>query len=847
MMRDLLEEAGLAPAGEGVGRDLFAEAGIEVEPAPKGRGLTGWARDAGIAALKGAIGLPEAAVGLADIATGGRVGKALEGAGFRPAEAKAMLDAEFTPQQQAANQAVREADGFIGTLAAGLQNPSAVGMAAVESVPQMLGGAAAARKLMQAAPAVAPWAAAAGGEGLVAAGSAASAIRDQTDDRLLTPRQSLAAGATGVGTALIGAAGGKVAQRLGVGDVDTMLAGGAVPKTRAGFVKQILGGGLSEGAFEELPQSVQEQMLQNYALDRPLADGVGNAAAMGALTGTAMGAVGGGVSATMRGRSDEQSIGDGLQKKPNASPEPGSMRTRDLAGFLEPSGDAAPIAARASALRRFDELAAQFGINPKAVARARQAADSMPAGDVPAFLARLTDSLSQKGLVARPIDAEGLRQLRQAVMPEAEAPGAPDAELQADQQDAGEAQELQEQTAEPAGGPAAAPEAGPTAAAPAGDFTGLDEAIDTAAHAAATSPLNDRAEPTDAQKEAGTYKKGHIRISGLDVSIENPKGSTRRSKADAAEPWEVTMPAHYGYIRGSKGADGDHVDLFVGDKGDNGSFWVINQNHPDGKFDEHKVITGVDNAAEAIEVYRKSFADGFGDKLMGSVSQRLDAGQLKAMLPDMARPAAVHAPKPESPSNALQQPDVAAPAAPPAGAADAGSDQPGGSSRAVGSGPSEPRRLDSPAASAPGVGGANGLAVPNEAGPHATAPLKRPLGRVGRTPTAAEPVELRQNPDGSFTPHMGQDAMLDFESGEPIVIPAGATDAQAVDLIRQAGAISSRSKFFGIEGLASPALAENAAPESAAGASADSETSIDPAATERRVVELKKLLKCLMT
>lgn len=162
--------------------------------------------------------------------------------------------------------------------------------------------------------------------------------------------------------------------------------------------------------------------------------------------------------------------------------------------------------------------------------------------------------------------------------------------------------------------------------------------IDAASHEAATSPTNDRPEPTDAQKSAGNYKLGHARISGMDVSIENPKGSTRRSKADEPTKWEVKMPAHYGYIKGTKGADGDHVDLTIGDKGDNGRFWIINQTTPDGKtFDEHKVFTGVDSAEEATALYKQSFSNGFGDKVFGSISAELGADALKAKLPALER------------------------------------------------------------------------------------------------------------------------------------------------------------------------------------------------------------------
>lgn len=168
---------------------------------------------------------------------------------------------------------------------------------------------------------------------------------------------------------------------------------------------------------------------------------------------------------------------------------------------------------------------------------------------------------------------------------------------------------------------------------------GRVQEIEAAGKEAATSPANDRPEPTDAQKEAGNYKLGHVRVSGLDVSIENPKGSTRSSKAGAPEPWSVTMPATYGYIKGTRGSDGDHVDIFIGDKGENNRFWVINQNHVGGRrHDEHKVVTGVDSADEAVALYKASFADNFGDKVFGSVSGEFTPAALKARLPSMSRP-----------------------------------------------------------------------------------------------------------------------------------------------------------------------------------------------------------------
>ena len=260
---------------------------------PASRTLKQVAGDAGIALLKGAISLPESIVGLADIPTGGRVGKALESVGYRPAEAKQTVDKWYSPQQQAANAKVQSADGFVDTLDAIADNPSTIATFAGESLPSMIGGAGVARGLIKLAPKVAPVVAGAVGEGAISAGSAAEQIRNENKDRLLTPKQSAAAGASGTITGILGFAGGKLAQKFGIADVDTVLASGKGQKVAGGFVRQVVGSGISEGVFEELPQSVQEQMWQNYATDRPIMEGVGNAGAVGMVTGAVMGAAGG--------------------------------------------------------------------------------------------------------------------------------------------------------------------------------------------------------------------------------------------------------------------------------------------------------------------------------------------------------------------------------------------------------------------------------------------------------------------------------------------------------------------------------------------------------------------------
>lgn len=121
--------------------------------------------------------------------------------------------------------------------------------------------------------------------------------------------------------------------------------------------------------------------------------------------------------------------------------------------------------------------------------------------------------------------------------------------------------------------------------------------------------------PSDAQKESGNYKKGHIKFGGYDYTIENPKGSIRSGKDANGKEWKVTMHDTYGYIRGKFGKDGDHLDMFINDKADldnwNGDVFVVDQVNPDGSFDEHKVMYGYDSMDDAKKAYLANYSDGW--------------------------------------------------------------------------------------------------------------------------------------------------------------------------------------------------------------------------------------------
>ena len=118
--------------------------------------------------------------------------------------------------------------------------------------------------------------------------------------------------------------------------------------------------------------------------------------------------------------------------------------------------------------------------------------------------------------------------------------------------------------------------------------------------------------PTEAQKEAGNYKKHHISFQGLPITIENPKGSIRKGKG-----WQVRVPYDYGYIKRTRGADGDHVDVCIGPDHQSDHVFIVDQHdHRTGQFDEHKVMLGYRTKEDAKRAYCAGFSDGRGDDRM---------------------------------------------------------------------------------------------------------------------------------------------------------------------------------------------------------------------------------------
>ena len=141
------------------------------------------------------------------------------------------------------------------------------------------------------------------------------------------------------------------------------------------------------------------------------------------------------------------------------------------------------------------------------------------------------------------------------------------------------------------------------------DSSQLSELVERVNQAASETETD----PSDAQKEAGNYRKGKCRLHGMEITIETPAGATRSGMDKDGKPWSVTMPWHYGYIRKTESeADGDHIDVFLGPDLDSEIVFVVDQNDAEGeKFDEHKCMIGWKSEADAKAAYLAAYSDGW--------------------------------------------------------------------------------------------------------------------------------------------------------------------------------------------------------------------------------------------
>ena len=287
--------------------------------------------DVSLSALQGVLGAKEALVGIASIPTLGLLGKTEEAIekgvfGGTSTDARNALQklksTELQSQEKKVSQIFND-EGFIAGFKEAVTSPSVLVGTVVESLPSMFAGAGIGRTLYKAGSKalgaemvgaelpgyltrkfgdkIAPILAGALGEGAISGGSNAESTRQQNESGFLTPQQSALATLSGLFTSFFGLLGGKIANKLNIGDMDTMLIKGtnkisqeSVTKAQKSIIRKALEGAFVESTLEELPQSLQEQALQNIAQGKDFRDGLAEAGTMGFLTG---GILGGGAAA----------------------------------------------------------------------------------------------------------------------------------------------------------------------------------------------------------------------------------------------------------------------------------------------------------------------------------------------------------------------------------------------------------------------------------------------------------------------------------------------------------------------------------------------------------------------
>lgn len=288
-----------------------------------------------------------------------------------------------------------------------------------------------------------------------------------------------------------------------------------------------------------------------------------------------------------------------------------------------------PSVRRGKAVEMFRELGALAGIPGPTLDSGMKAAERIPADELPGFFSRFAKALQKRGLVGGQLDPDILRAMEtgrqdarsshsiSAPEQTAETIALSEEELRKVTGLADDNDESQQAVAAQSDQPVldSRPQKDNLASAvesqSAEPAIELSTNVDAAAHQAATSPTNDLAEPSQGMKEAGNYKVGRTRIAGMDIRIENPQGSKRRGVDEQGNPWETEMKAHYGYFAGTEANDGDKLDVFVrpGTNEDwSGPVYVVDQIDPKtGALDEHKVIFGAKDEADAEQIYRSNY------------------------------------------------------------------------------------------------------------------------------------------------------------------------------------------------------------------------------------------------
>ena len=294
------------------------------------------AYDAARGIVKGtAIGLPESAIGLASIVSGGRAGQLADALGFAPDKLREKFDKVYPASErlQKASEMFQREPSIVKKAIAALTSPELIASTLFESAPSMIAGGLAGRALSTITR-MSPLIGSAIGEGGIGAGQSAEAMRQSTPERDLSMWQSALAASSGALTTAISRVGGKIAAKLGVDDVDALLAGAvANPAARRNLVKQFTYGLIQEGLFEEGLQSPQEQAAQNIGTGKPWNKDLAESWILGTIAGSLMGGGGNLASATASNLQARQTPAQYLSTDPLAGTTPTSEAAPEAPKF----------------------------------------------------------------------------------------------------------------------------------------------------------------------------------------------------------------------------------------------------------------------------------------------------------------------------------------------------------------------------------------------------------------------------------------------------------------------------------------------------------------------------------
>lgn len=112
--------------------------------------------------------------------------------------------------------------------------------------------------------------------------------------------------------------------------------------------------------------------------------------------------------------------------------------------------------------------------------------------------------------------------------------------------------------------------------------------------------------------EDGFAIQDKYEFQGLPIAVENKKGSTRHYRDEKGNiKGSTKMYCDYGYVEGAIGADGEPVDVYVGEDDAAEYAFVVHQNKAPKfeEYDEDKVMLGFPDEGEAKKAYLRQYND----------------------------------------------------------------------------------------------------------------------------------------------------------------------------------------------------------------------------------------------